>query len=52
MDFREELKKAAEEAVQKQRNAADHALRQAFYEGVRFYMEYAHRKTNEPNTTS
>jgi len=47
----EEFKKALEEAANasaiKHQNAAAHVLRQAFYDGVRFYMEYG-RKTVTP----
>lgn len=45
--FKEALKAAADQCVEAQRNSADHVIRQAFYEGVRFYMEYARKKITE-----
>jgi hypothetical protein len=44
MDFREELKAAADECVAKQLYAAEHVIRQAFYDGVAFEM---HRRREE-----
>jgi hypothetical protein len=41
MDFREQLTKAADEAVKNNQRMAEHLIRQAFYDGVRFYMNYA-----------
>jgi hypothetical protein len=38
MDFREELKIAADECVAKQLHSAEHLIRQAFYDGVAFEM--------------
>lgn len=40
MNFDEALKAAVEQCVENQRRSADHTIRQAFYDGVRFYMQH------------
>lgn len=52
MDFKEALKAAADECVAKQHHSADHLIRQAFFEGVQFYMQYVQKKTTPPDPTS
>lgn len=48
MDFKEDLKVAAEACVANQRNSADHLIRQAFFEGVRFYMDWLKKNGKTP----
>jgi hypothetical protein len=43
--FKEELRKAADEAVNKQLSGVTHHLRQAFYMGVEWEMERRRRET-------
>lgn len=45
MDFKEELKAAAEKCADNQRNSMDHQVRQAFFAGVGWYMKYLSDKT-------
>jgi hypothetical protein len=47
-EFKKALEAAAEASCVKHRNAADHVIRQAFYDGVRFYMEYGRQATPQP----
>jgi hypothetical protein len=48
MDFKEELRAAAEQCAQDQRNTADHLVRQAFFAGVGWYMAFLRQKAAEP----
>jgi hypothetical protein len=48
MDFKEQLKAAADQCAEDQRNPADHLIRQAFYAGVGWYMAYLREKTTSP----
>jgi hypothetical protein len=50
--FKEALKEAADKAVEASRSSADHALRQAFFAGVEFYMHYQRKKPTEPQSPS
>ena len=50
MEFKDELKAAAEKCVEDQRNAADHVIRQAFFAGVGWYMAFLRAKSAEPPT--
>lgn len=38
MDFKEELRQAANAAAASEKSSVEHALRQAFYKGVEFEM--------------
>ena len=50
MEFRDELRAAAEECVKKQHNTADHLIRQAFFDGVSWYMAFL-RQQNKKSPT-
>jgi hypothetical protein len=49
-DFKEELRKAADEAAASEKSSVEHALRQAFYKGVEFEM--ARRRKELANALS
>jgi hypothetical protein len=39
-DFKKALEEAVNASAQKHQIAANHVIRQAFYDGVRFYLNY------------
>lgn len=51
MDFREELKAGADKCVEDQRRSIEHVVRQAFFAGVGWHIEYVRKKAAEPPTT-
>ena len=48
MDFKAELLKAADACVESQNRTANHLIRQAFFDGVRFYMDYVRAQQQTP----
>lgn len=52
MEFKDELRAAAEKCAEDQRNTSDHLVRQAFFAGVGWYMEFLRKKANEPKLPS
>jgi hypothetical protein len=48
-EFKKALMAAAEASVVKHQNAANHALRQAFFDGVRFHAEFMQKSLPKPN---
>jgi hypothetical protein len=46
-DFKEQLRAAAEACVKRQTTSLEHALRQAFYEGVAFELERRRLSNND-----